>query len=383
MELIDRYLQAVKFWLPKAQRNDIIAELSEDIRSQIEAKEAELGRQVNEGELEAILKRWGHPILVAQRYLPQRQFIGPVLFPIYCFVLKIGAWGFFVPWLLVWLACVVLSPAYRAANPIHKLGEMALTLLYPAFFFGTLAFAFFEKLIVKSLLTEDWDPRKLPPLRDPNRIPRSSSIFEIIVGIGLIVWWAGTVGFHINIQFWSVGITLAPVWRYLLCGFLLVSLVSVGLAGVNLFRPFWTPLRSSVRLAIDVIGSTLFCWLLKSAMLLEITLPNTPPEKAMAATHAINLCASKIFSVAVVLGLLIVLGDIRRIYRLKKTVTKLAQCLAAFLLLTLMATQVSAQTPTETSVAPSALPVLPKNSAEITWRIEPCPDRQKVDLCQD
>jgi len=43
MELIDRYLQAVKFWLPKAQKQDIIAELSEDIRSQVERKRRSLG----------------------------------------------------------------------------------------------------------------------------------------------------------------------------------------------------------------------------------------------------------------------------------------------------------------------------------------------------
>ncbi|PYT25011.1 MAG: hypothetical protein DMG57_26720 [Acidobacteria bacterium] len=42
MALLDRYLQAVKFWLPKAQKQDIIAELSEDIRSQIDEKEIEL-----------------------------------------------------------------------------------------------------------------------------------------------------------------------------------------------------------------------------------------------------------------------------------------------------------------------------------------------------
>lgn len=29
MELLDRYLQAVKFWLPKKQQQDIIAELSD------------------------------------------------------------------------------------------------------------------------------------------------------------------------------------------------------------------------------------------------------------------------------------------------------------------------------------------------------------------
>jgi hypothetical protein len=33
MQLLERYLQAVKFWLPKEQKEDIIAELSEDIRS--------------------------------------------------------------------------------------------------------------------------------------------------------------------------------------------------------------------------------------------------------------------------------------------------------------------------------------------------------------
>jgi hypothetical protein len=32
MELIERYLQAVNFWLPKRQKHDIINELSEDIR---------------------------------------------------------------------------------------------------------------------------------------------------------------------------------------------------------------------------------------------------------------------------------------------------------------------------------------------------------------
>ena len=43
MEMIDRYLQAVKFSLPRAQRDDIIKELRDSILSQIEEKEAVLG----------------------------------------------------------------------------------------------------------------------------------------------------------------------------------------------------------------------------------------------------------------------------------------------------------------------------------------------------
>ena len=38
MEIIQRYLHAIEFWLPKGQRHDILAEISEDIHSQIEER---------------------------------------------------------------------------------------------------------------------------------------------------------------------------------------------------------------------------------------------------------------------------------------------------------------------------------------------------------
>jgi hypothetical protein len=40
MELLDRYLKAVSKGLPEEQRADIINELSEDIRSEMEDQEA-------------------------------------------------------------------------------------------------------------------------------------------------------------------------------------------------------------------------------------------------------------------------------------------------------------------------------------------------------
>src|ERR1700722_11050145 len=106
MELLDRYLQAVRFWLPKAQQDDIIAELSSDLRSQIDDREMELGRPLDEAELEGILRRCGSPILVASRYRPQTQLIGPALFPIYLFVLKLV-----LLWILVPVFVVIVGPA--------------------------------------------------------------------------------------------------------------------------------------------------------------------------------------------------------------------------------------------------------------------------------
>src|SRR5215472_122699 len=115
MELLDRYLQAVRFWLPRAHQNDIIEELRDDLSSQIEEKELSLGRSITEDELAAILQHAGHPVRVAARYQKKQSLIGPGLFPLYKFVLGIVTLGYLVPWLMVWLArvaLVTLAPEY-------------------------------------------------------------------------------------------------------------------------------------------------------------------------------------------------------------------------------------------------------------------------------
>ena len=78
MELLDRYLQAVRFWLPRKRQEDITRELAEDLRSEIEEKEASLGRRLTDAELELILRRWGAPMTVAVRYLPGQYLVGPL-----------------------------------------------------------------------------------------------------------------------------------------------------------------------------------------------------------------------------------------------------------------------------------------------------------------
>jgi hypothetical protein len=323
MELIDRYLQAVRFWLPRAQRDDLIAELSEDIRSQIEAREAELGRPVNDDEVAAILKQCGNPLLVAQRYLPQQYLIGPSLFPIYAFVLKLVAFIYVLPWLLFWLGNVLFSPAYRAQDPIHHLvplGHVVASLLFAI----TLAFALVERSKVKFWARDDWDPRKLPAVRDTRLISRASSIADLAAGIGFVVWWAIHLQFRTVFEVFGTTVTLSPGWRYLLGGLLLVSTVTIGLSVVNLVLRRWTRFTAALRLVVDGVGFTLLCWWIKTGILANITGPNIPPEKALWVTHTINEGAAKAFVATVVVCLVIILVDLRRIIRAKTTVTRAA-----------------------------------------------------------
>ena len=65
MDLVDRYLKAVAKALPEAQREDIIRELTEDIQSEMEDKQSELGRELTEAEQESLLKQRGNPLLLA------------------------------------------------------------------------------------------------------------------------------------------------------------------------------------------------------------------------------------------------------------------------------------------------------------------------------
>src|SRR5688572_31859062 len=70
--LVDHYLLHLKSLLPAKQRDDIAAELRESIRSAVEEREREQGRALTDAELNDVLRGFGHPIVVAGRYLPMQ-----------------------------------------------------------------------------------------------------------------------------------------------------------------------------------------------------------------------------------------------------------------------------------------------------------------------
>ena len=208
MDLLERYLQAVRFWLPKAQQADISAELRDDIQSRIEDKEAAMGRPMVEEELIAILQQTGHPLWVAARYQPRQSLIGPSLFPLYEFVLKIVALGYLVPWILVWIGMMLFMPSFRAQHAgLGLLGtwagfwSAALTL----FGFVTLVFAVLERFQSSINRLQRWDPRKLPRVvQRKERVSRVESIFGLLFSVIFVVWWLGLPRYGHWI-FWPAG----------------------------------------------------------------------------------------------------------------------------------------------------------------------------------
>jgi hypothetical protein len=241
-ELLARYLHAVRFWLPKGHEDDILAELSEDISSQFDEKAAELGHPLTETDAAAILKRTGSPIIVANRYQGQRYLIGPVLFPVYEFVMRLV-----LLWILVPVYLIILAPI-NLANTNGDWGLAALRTfggLWSGLFIAagtiTLVFAVLERSHVKFELSDKWDPLTLPAVTDPSpatsfRKTMTEMAFSIL---GLV--WLLLIPNHPFAIFGPAAsfLKLTSAWRPFYIPFVVLSALNVLSLWVALLRPQW------------------------------------------------------------------------------------------------------------------------------------------------
>ncbi len=91
MDMLEDYLRAVSRLLPKLKREDIIAELRDEILTRIEAREEDLDRKLTPDESEDLLRDFGHPIVVAARYREGPQYcVGPALYPFWMFAVRLA-----------------------------------------------------------------------------------------------------------------------------------------------------------------------------------------------------------------------------------------------------------------------------------------------------
>jgi hypothetical protein len=199
MELLDRYLQAVKKNLPLRRQDDIIAELRANMESQLEDKESELGRPLTNLEAEDWLRTMGPPMMVAARYQPQQYLIGPSLFPMYWFVMRTAFLWVLIIYSIVAAVLIAVGPSNKEAvlEAVLRMPGILITtaawitLVFAALEFGMARFP--DKIPCTSGLTEKWSPSSLPPLEKNPLISGkqrsyAQAIAEIIFGFIALVW---------------------------------------------------------------------------------------------------------------------------------------------------------------------------------------------------
>jgi hypothetical protein len=327
MELVELYLKAIGSYLPAGQRDDIIKELRENIRSEVEDREAELGRPLTEAEQEALLKQHGHPLLVAGRYRQDRrsvafgpQWIGPVIFPFYIKVLSFNLGISFTVASMVFVALYVSGQSITFSDLAFAFSLQ----LIIQFGIVTGIFAMVEKHLTKH--PDRWDPRKANQLKYPEflearaakngrRVPKLESISQFIASAVFLVWLRAAQKFPFLIFGPAAAIfRLAPVWHQVFVPSMLIILAGMVQAAGNLLRPDWVRFRSAARAGIGATSLVVVYLLVKAR---EWVVPVNPTEHVSGGyQHAMEIANRTILYSLLITGLILIVMLSRDLWQL-------------------------------------------------------------------
>ena len=308
MEMIERYLQAVKFALPEGEREDITRELRDSICSQVEEKESSLGRPINQDEVAELLKKMGNPLQLASRYGKMRQLISATLFPIYWKVLQL-ALG------IALLVHAGVSIAMAAAGKPF-LESLGVLFGYPGaalmvFAWVTLVFAAMEYFgarlnlggssIAALQIGDDWDPFTLPSLtKQAPQKSRFELIVQLVVQTFFGVWWlAGLRYQYLILGPGYVFLRFSPVWQTIYPLFVGMVVVDLILIAARIARPQWTSGRQMSRLVMGVLGLIVLYFLVSVPELFVAADPSSLEFQTLAKTTNFGLHMGLVVAVIV------------------------------------------------------------------------------------
>jgi hypothetical protein len=316
MELVERYLHAVSTYLPKEQAGDIVAELKDNLLSRIEEREGELGRALGAGELEALLRQSGHPMLVASRYLPQQQLIGASVYPYWWFSLRLVV----TIVALIYVALTAVT-AVTGGNPVEAAIRGATSFTGTALFYAavvTLVFALLERYQVRIGLFDNWQPAQLAPVQDSLKISRGESLFDLTVSMVFIGWWLDLITFPLVVHGdVALPFKLSAAWQPYWWGILLLSAIDVALAVANLLKPYWRWDRLLLRVVLNVVGLVILHALFQQP---DLVVLNQAAEVSANVQRLVNVVDQGVHVTLVVIALILLVElvqDGRRLLALR------------------------------------------------------------------
>jgi hypothetical protein len=269
MSLIDLYIDAVRKYLPRKQRDDIALELREILQTQAEEEETQRGRPLTAEETGAILKRYGHPRDVAGRYGGRQYLIGPAVYPSYVFAVKVV---FYVvsPLAAFMLLITVLT---TEANLIEKIFETlwsALALVLFNLAITTLAFMRFGRSGAAEEGRQDWDPDELwsssAGASNPHEPIRRSEAIGALLGMSfLLCWWLGLNGVLWRwFGFSPLPFNWTGVWASVNYVVIPILTASIGREVLALARPRRRRLYVGAGIVLDVLAVGVLLRLLRA-----------------------------------------------------------------------------------------------------------------------
>lgn len=258
MEILESYLRAVRRYLPRRQRDDIIAELSDELDQQMDARTTELGRPLHDTEQMKILKEYGDPMTVARRYRQNEhsltigwELIGPELFPMYLIILGLN--------LTISLGLTVGILLY-----LHEPLGFGLLFRTGMIQVACVTLTFTILNLVRRKCPQPWyyPPAELAPM-----IPIAPwiSLAGLCAWSVFTAWWVA-VPYYPALLFGSSAseLQLAPSWQRFYFPILVLLGIGIAQRATNLFRPRWSGLLPASRLLVNAVALGLQYPMIKS-----------------------------------------------------------------------------------------------------------------------
>lgn len=256
--MLDRYLYAVQNDLPKDQpAADIIAEIGDDLQSQMDERSATLGRPLTEEEQAALIKAYGHPRIVAGRYNRVQYLVGPETFPFYFSTLRL---------VLVVVVTIELLAGAISSLVTHNgflffeaLGAAWNSLIW-IFGIVTVVFALGERTHDRASFLNPfkWDPRRLPAPNAWPPVPRTSSMAEFIANfLALLVLLDAAGPHHVPLDavlasmLQAMQSSLTPAWH----GAYIGTIAGSALLAASALAAFVRPQLGAVHEGVRVLAS--------------------------------------------------------------------------------------------------------------------------------
>lgn len=270
MELLNRYLAAVRRHLPLKRQDDIIAELRSDLESQLEEREAALGRPMTDAEAAAWLKQIGPPMLVAARYQPQQYLIGPAIFPIYWYVLRMAFGWATAIYLIVSGVELMSGPASTetvVAAVVRIPGVLMTVAAWVTIVFAAIEFCARqnpEKYPAITRSSANWSPAALPPVPAAavggKKPSYAQAIGEVIFSFLGLVWllllprhpWLLFGPGALALQ--ALPFHLAPVWWTFYWWVVALNIVQLTWRSWSLWSDAWRGPRTVEKIVNGAIG---------------------------------------------------------------------------------------------------------------------------------
>jgi hypothetical protein len=279
MNLIDKYIAEVGKHLPRKNRADIEAEIRSTLEDMLDERTQDKG-PANEATVMELLKEYGAPREVAATYKTHQYLIGPRMFPIFEFVIRI-VFAVVLGVSLLGLGVALTKTGFSGSEFASALWEWFTGLLgglIAAFGNVVLVFTIIERTPIADKYDKDfneWDPEELKREPDPDKIDLPDHIATIIFTVlGLVVLNLYpnlfVIGFVKDGSWVSMPILTDVFFRYL-PWINVMGLLQIAFHAFMLRQRDWKPVTRILGIVMDIAGMVLAVIILRTPGIFDIT----------------------------------------------------------------------------------------------------------------